>query len=143
MKNTLYILCLLLPLTCFADIYKVVDANGNVTYTDKPTSNNAVPVTIPKGNTAPATPQQKSLPDVTDTNTSTTVTTTNQDTKKPYTQFAISSPQDQDTLQNQPTLSVKLNVVPALQEGDVIQVYVDGGPIGNAEHQTSFNFTIP
>lgn len=141
MKYTLLILCLLFPLTCLADIYKIVDANGNVTYTDKPTSNNAVPVTIPKGNTAPATPSADTSPDSSANTMPVSDTTLN--SKQAYTKFSISSPADQESIQNQPMLSVKLDVMPALQEGDVIQVYVDGGPIGNAMHQTSFDFTTP
>jgi hypothetical protein len=38
---------------------------------------------------------------------------------------------------------VKVEATPALQEGDLIQIYVDGGPTGNAMHQSVFEVTIP
>lgn len=147
MKHLLLIFFFLFPLICHADIYKTVDASGHVTYTDKPINNNSEPVNIPKGNTTPATTTTSSSPEPA-TNTApadSTIKTTEvkQDTKKPYVKFAISSPADQESIQNQPNLIVKLTVDPALQQGDVIQVYVDGGPVGNAEPQTIFDLTIP
>jgi len=138
MKYTFILLTLLFTLTAHAEIYKTVDANGNVTYTDKP-SDNAIPVTIPKTNTVPST----SAPTTPANQTTTTDTTMNDPTKKPYTKFEISSPVDQESIQNQPILNVKLAVSPNLQDNDVIQIYVDGGPAGNALHQTSFALTIP
>jgi len=148
MKYFFIILIFLFPLVSHADIYKTIDANGNVTYTDKPTNSNSVPVVIPKGNTAPASPGSSANNSVSQEsppadNSTTAVVVMPQNTKKPYVKFAISSPADQESIQNQPNLGVKLDVDPALQEGDTIQVYVDGGPTGNAMHQTTFDLPIP
>ena len=138
MKYVLMIPALLFMFTAHAEIYKTVDANGNVIYTDKP-SDNAIPVTLPKTSAVSPTSAQS-----TPTNEATTTNPMiNDPTKKPYTKFEISSPLNQDSIQNQPILKVKLAVDPNLQNSDVIQVYVDGGPSGNAEHQTTFNLTIP
>lgn len=139
MKYLLLILLFLYPAISTADIYKTVDANGDITFSDKPTSQNSTVISLPKPNTAPAT---KSEP----VNSSTpTATTTEEDKngKKPYTKFQIASPADQETIQNQPNLAVKIDVEPDLQPDDVIQIYIDGGPVGNAMHATDFNLTIP
>jgi len=146
MKTFLITLLFLLPLTSYAEIYKSVDANGNVTYTDKPTDSNATVVTVPKTNSAPATsPEPASVNNAAPENNAAPVTAAPSDkpTKKPYTQFMIASPADQESIQNQPTLAVTIKINPSLQAGDVIQLYLDGTPYGNAVPDTSFNLTIP
>jgi len=141
MKYLVLLLCFF-SLSVYADdIYKTVDANGNVTFSDKPISNKSTEVVIPKVNSSPATPTPP--PQNNPVTSTEPATPDNQNTKKPYTKFAIASPLDQDSIQNQPILHVTLDVQPELQDGDVIQVYVDGGPMGDAKHQTSFDFTIP
>lgn len=49
-----------------------------------------------------------------------------------YSMFAITSPVDQETIQNQPEISVKMKLQPQLHEGDKIQLLVDGKPFGAA-----------
>lgn len=141
MKYFVLLLLFLFSFNVYADIYKTVDANGNVTFSDKPISNQSTEVAIPKTNSSPATPPPPQNKVV--TTEEEPATPDDQNTKKPYTKFAISSPADQDSIQNQPILHVTLDVQPELADGDVIQVYVDGGPMGDAKHQTSFDFTIP
>jgi hypothetical protein len=148
MKYLLSLLLFLFPLASQADIYKTIDANGNVIYSDRPSANATV-ISLPKANTTAAT-QTATPPSSSSEAQSTTseevasaLSGEKKDGRKPYTKFAIASPADQESIQNQPILNVSLEVEPTLQAGDVIQVYVDGGPIGNASHATEFNLTVP
>jgi len=153
MKKLLLILFFILPLTCFAEIYKSVDANGNVTYTDKQTNSNQVQVVLPASNTvsSPSTvnntntgnvPSPGSANPATPVNAVPVIVTVTK-ANKPYTKFEIISPANEETIQNQPTIPIKINVEPALQPGDVIQIYLDGSPWGNPLHNTQFQFTAP
>jgi hypothetical protein len=58
---------------------------------------------------------------------------------KPYTSFSIISPADQETIQNQPDVTVSLKVEPALQGSDKIQVYVDGKAWGEPQAATTIS----
>ncbi len=147
MKYLLSLLLFLFPLACQADIYKTIDANGNVTYSDRPSANATV-ISLPKANTTSATPtatppSSSEAQSTTSEEVASALSGDKKDGRKPYTKFAIASPADQESIQNQPILNVSLEVEPTLQAGDVIQVYVDGAPMGNASHATEFNLTIP
>lgn len=111
-----------------ASVYKQTDADGNVTYSDIPQKNANVMV-IPETPVV-TTPQTKNIP-AAGPNTPSSSTETAADTeRKPYTVFSISSPNDQVTFQNEREIPVTIQLEPALQEGDKIQIYVDGNPYG-------------
>ena len=59
--------------------------------------------------------------------------------KTPYLSFSIESPLDQETIQNQPNITVKLSIKPDLQENDKIQIYLDGKPWGLAQASTQID----
>jgi len=128
-----------------ADIYKTIDANGNVTYSDKPINQDSTQISIPKTNSSPASAATSTPAPENNSGTTAPVvgTDANKNTKQAYTTFSFASPLDQDSIQNQPILNVKMNVQPSLQEGDLIQVNVDGAAMEAPKHQTSFDFTIP
>ena len=112
-------------------VYKQVDNSGSIVYTDTPPTNgNAVDnsenistVSTPK-NIAPSPASEKSIP------------TQNPAERKVYSAFSIQSPKDQDTLQNERELSVELALNPELQEGDKIQLVIDGTPYGSPSSST-------
>lgn len=144
MKYTLFVLLILISLIGYADIYMQTDKNGNTTYSDVPTSDKAIKIAAPETNTTTSTTSA-----TTPSNASAEVQTfpSNQiistQAKKPYTTFVIISPADQATIQNQPTISVNVSVTPNLQEGDAVQIYLDGSPWGKSLPATQFTFTAP
>lgn len=56
--------------------------------------------------------------------------------KMPYSVFQMTTPIDQQTFQNERSIPVDFKVDPALQEGDLIQVFVDGNAVGSPVHAT-------
>lgn len=108
-----------------AAVYQEDNANGTVVYSDIPLNSDAKQIDIPKGNkiTSPTSPTN-----TIDTNNTTLAKTV----KIPYSTFIITSPADQDTIQNQITIPVTIEIKPDLQPGDKIQLIVDGKPSGDA-----------
>lgn len=101
-------------------IYTQTDQNQNTTYSDTPLSGEGVSHVETL-----STPALSNSP----SNTSTPSTSTDE-VKKPYTQFSITSPTDQQTFQNQRTITIEVKIEPDLQKGDKLKAYVDGAPYG-------------
>lgn len=130
MKYFLATLLCLSSIACFAAIYLQKDKDGNTIYSDTPLTNNLKQVNIPATDRVPAQqlpPQQNTPP-----------TLPEKITNKPYTTFLITSPRDQETIQNQPVISVSVKLEPELQQGDKIQLYLDGKAFGEATESTQF-----
>jgi hypothetical protein len=123
MMRYLLFLLLFVSLVCGAAVYMQTDSNGNVSYSDSP-SPNAKQIDVPAPSTiqtAPAvTTKAKGGGDAASAGA------LGPTPHKPYTQFQITSPQDQQTFQNQRDIPVELDANPRLQRGDGIQLYVDG-----------------
>jgi hypothetical protein len=122
-------------------IYKTIDANGSTTFSEKPLNSNSVSVVLPTANTAPSTTSTSTIQTVPSVPVTNTIVIEN--TKKEYTTFDITSPANEETIQNQPVIPVSINLIPALQLGDKIQIYLDGAPWGQAMPSTKFEFTAP
>src|SRR5437588_8336323 len=58
--------------------------------------------------------------------------------RKPYSTFMIVSPKDQETIQNQPVIPVEITTEPKLQDGDRIQLLLDGKFWGEPAPSTHF-----
>jgi hypothetical protein len=130
-KYILMVYLLLAPLFCFSAVYLNQDKNGNTVYTDTP-STNATKISIPEaGSVSAPSPTQPSQP-------KDNANLPQKISKKPYTIFSISSPLDQETIQNQPTITVSIKIEPELQPGDKIQLFVDGKPSGDPAEKSSF-----
>lgn len=151
-KKILLILFFLSACSTFADVYKSIDAAGNVTYSDAPQNDQAEKIELPQDHagealtTTPAenaasTEQASSLEPNPVPNADQTLIVKPE--KKPYTQFSISSPANGETLQNQPTIKVEISINPPLQEGDMVQIYLDNNAWGPPAHATQFQFTKP
>jgi hypothetical protein len=140
MKKLMLIILLLIPLMADADqVYMQTDQNGNVTYSDMP-ADNARPVNLPQVSTAPA-PQPKQAPAAAPAPTTTPVPVPVGN--KPYTEFDLVSPVDQETIQNQPSIPVEVKVEPELQPGDKVQIMLDGAPWGPPAPSIHFVFNAP
>jgi len=99
-------------------VYKQVDPDGNVTYTDKPPSADAKAIKLPKGTEYKA----PSLPAF-------TPSTTQQPKQKPfeYESLAITAPKNDEAItDNAGNIMATVSVQPALQSGHQIEFLLDG-----------------
>jgi len=144
MRYLFFLVLFCISLICSADIYTRIDKNGNISYSDTPLGTHSVKIKAPEVSTVPSTSTQQ---DQQQDNSLQSSQLSNHSapihSKKPYTTFTISSPAEQETLQNQPMIVVKVVVAPPLQEGDTIQLFLDGTPWGDARATTQFELTAP
>lgn len=132
MRPLLIFLFIFFSASAYADLYKTVGPDGSISYSDVP-SKGAVEFTPPPINEVPTT-----LPPKTQSGQSVMPSESQNDmgANANYTAFAIQSPTDQATIQNQPEFPVELKVEPSLQAGDKIQLVLDGQPVGSPEAST-------
>lgn len=133
MRKFLYILLFACITVCAtaATVYTHTESDGNVSYSDTPLNNSKMLI-VPEGN-------KTSLPFSTQAKPTATSSTSTLGTadKKSYTIFSITTPTDQTTFQNQREIPVVIQVEPKLQEGDKIQLFIDGNKYGNPAESTS------
>ncbi|OGT50556.1 MAG: hypothetical protein A3E53_03440 [Gammaproteobacteria bacterium RIFCSPHIGHO2_12_FULL_39_24] len=120
--------------TIHADIYRSVDKEGVVTFTDQPNTD-AEKVTLGQENISSSPVTQSGG----DKNNADANSTDIADSKHvPYTLFEMSSPKNQDTISNATEVKVTVNINPALQKGDKIRYNLDGKPISDPITDTTF-----
>ena len=107
-------LFLLLASTVFAQLYKSVDENGNVVYSDVPPDGTAEPVELPPLNVIEAVkvapPRSESA-----------------DPGLPLTySIQITQPQNEQTFRNTREFPVSVSIDPPLQEGHQVAISLDG-----------------
>ena len=122
----------------YGAIYTHSDPNGETVYSDTPLSQEATPLDM--GHEASLEAGTLSTPPKEQSTSALNATTTNNE-RKPYQALTMLSPKNKETIANQPTLTVRLHVEPALQEGDVIQLFLDGAPAGPTT--TQLQITVP
>lgn len=109
-------------------LYKWVDAQGNVHYSDKPQPGaNAKKLKLPPPTTynapVPLAPTGSDAP---------ADQAADESGRQPYTVFEIATPQPNSTLWNVSSVNVTLNISPGLQAGDHVTITLDGkvqGPL--------------
>jgi hypothetical protein len=147
MKFLLAIALLLISVICSAAIYMQSNTDGQVTYSDMPSQDSKVMNVQDAPTTQFSTPATQAPKTTTTTTTKTTKTTTTgtpagmpvvEAAHAPYSSFAITSPTDQQTFQNQREIPVSLNVTPNLQKGDRIGILVDGQSVGEPAPMANF-----
>lgn len=118
--TALFLALVLIPSVGMADaMYKWVDAQGNVHYSDKPAPG-ATKIDVPKARTF--TPPQVAAPEGKNTENG------NRQPRRAsgYTTITISSPQEQQTLWNVPSVTVSVSLQPSLHPGDSVTITLDG-----------------
>lgn len=131
MKKMLGLIVLCFISISFAEVYRSVDQDGVITYSDQP-KQNATPITLPPPNIAtPAS--QKSVVEWSEKNAT--------QPKSIYKKFSIVNPKDKATFQNAVDIIVDVEIDPALEKGDTAQLLLDGAPVSKA--QTSLQFVLP
>ncbi len=116
-------------LPAMAEVYKTVDEDGNVTYTDNPAAKEGKveAVKLPAVNTQPALK-------------TTTDKTKKSEASSGYKEVSILSPaQDATIPPGQLNVVVQVFMEPALQPGHLIQLLHNGQPYGDAAYATSFS----
>lgn len=113
-----------------------VDQNGTTVYSDTPESANASVVKLPKATTVESSglplPMQPEFPS-SQSDKNADISSNRED----YTNFTILSPRNNENIQNQVTVPVRVEIKPDLQKGDRLQLFLDNKPIGDAITQTT------
>ena len=123
---TAILLVLAAPMAA-AQVYKVVDKDGKVTYTDKPPASNAdAPMTLPPLNTQPGMqlppPREEAQPPE----------------AAGYRRVAILQPPPGLTIPpGQLDLVVQVDLEPGLQPGHLVSILLDGNPVGRPAAATT------
>ncbi len=137
MKYLAAIILFFLSCVCFAAIYLQTDPEGNVVYSDTP-GENATTIVLPNGENNISIPKTPASSSTAPANSGPAMTASGPEAAptggphKAYTTFLITDPSDQATFQNQRDIPVTIKMDPPLQEGDKVQLYVDGLPSGPA-----------
>ena len=119
-RSILLLVCLLAGAATASEVYRWVDEDGIVHYSDQPQPG-AERVDLPKTNSFTARSAARSRTDEGGAETP----------KQPvgYQSLAVSSPGAEETLWNiEGVLNVTLAISPALQPGHQVRVYFDGSP---------------
>ena len=125
----LFALALLPAIACGA-VYRVVDENGNITFTDNPPADNPTTenIDLPVVNTQPSPllsdQPEKSEEDQADTS---------------YSSVSIISPENESTITpGQVTVNVRIETEPALHLGHNVQLWFNNQPYGKPTTATNF-----
>ena len=128
MRLIVAVLALSIAASASAAVYKWVQPDGTVTYSDRAPQENASPTDLPELQEIklppPPPPSEASGPD----------TQAEQPLRREYTKFEITEPADNSAFRdNAGQVTVKLNLEPALQEGDTVAILLDGKEIGQGK----------
>lgn len=138
MRYVLMVLLFTISVAAYPTIYMTVN-NGNTTYSDTP-SKSSTPIEVTPTNVTRAN-QPPSQTDNTKQGSS-EETPAGPQSRKEYVTFQITSPGQDETIQNQPVIPVEFKIDPALQTGDKIQLYLDGKPYGEAMPSVHMQYSL-
>lgn len=126
---TILVISLLLTTPLPAEIYQVVDKDGNVTYTDQPPADGAEPMALPELSEIQADGAAKpheGQPVIEDEESSESLSLA---LRKTYSDFRILQPQNEETFWGTAnTVVVSWGSETPLQDGMTVKLYVDGNP---------------
>lgn len=119
------------------EIYRTVDEDGNVVFSDSPSTSSSEKVTLPPTNIQPATKttvkeQQPNTPET-------------EDDRAPisYSLSIVSPSPDQQVGPAQKSITIVSAVRPALRGEHLIQFYIDGKPQGIPQNFPSITVDLP
>lgn len=123
-----------------AAIYVNQTSGGGTEYTDTP-SEHSTKADVPEVNTItsvqpaattaqPANANEMGAAGAASTSKSGNANAEQVSTASTYKTFEIASPKNEETIQNQPVISVSFNIDPVMLPGDKIQLMLDGSPVG-------------
>ncbi|NQY26881.1 MAG: DUF4124 domain-containing protein [Piscirickettsiaceae bacterium] len=127
------ILLLLISISAQADVYRIIDEYGNISYSDQESSHSEK-VELNKPSTYTPPPIPVVIEDIVDT--------TSDDNEAPNYQLMITSPsQNENIWGTEGNVTITVNISPALdtERGDTLLFKVDGKPVTDAQTVTSFS----
>ena len=112
----------------FAQVYKVVDKDGNVSYTDRPPPDGSAPIKLaPISIIEAPTYEQPAKADAQAADGAEGKEVSLRDLRKQYKNFAIVAPQQEESVWHpESAMSVAWNAGYQLQEGMQVTIYIDG-----------------
>ena len=129
MRLIVAVLALSIAASASAAVYKWVQPDGTVTYSDRAPQENAAPTDLPELQEIKLPPPPPPQP--TDSSED---TPSDQAQRREYTKFEITEPANNSAFRNNAgQVTVKLNLEPALQEGDMVAILLDGKEIGQGK----------
>lgn len=129
---SLWILLITLPwATLQAEIYKTIDKDGNVVFTDSPEGKSAESVELKKGSTI-------SLPPI-KTSPTGSGSLEGDSSSASYREFIIKQPSQNATIRGAGNFSVLTTISPQLKSTDSLQLYINGKPYGRKQKGSLFN----
>lgn len=131
--KTIVILLLLLPVLATANVYQIVDEEGNITFTDKKPEPNAQPVELDKPQTFSAPPSRRFF--------SQPAPVTQETVKVDYQLKLLSPTPNESFRQNSGNVTITVGVSPALKPGHLLEVFDNGKSLGKPGMSTSFALT--
>ena len=131
LHKSFLVLLMAVPVVCIAQVYKHVDENGKVTFTDRPAANSErIEVRAPNTLAAPPEIEYATEPKKEPVVASQSYT------------LEITSPANETVIPNGPgNFSVSASVSPGLQGGTQLQLLIDGEPRGEPQQGTSWALT--
>lgn len=121
-----------------AQVYKVVDKDGNVTYTDQPPADGSGPIELKPISVVEA-PTYQTAPKAGDETNAEDKEMSIRDLRKNYRDFAIVSPQQEESVwRPDGPFPVAWNTRYALQEGMQVTIFLDG-----KRHSTTTQQMVP
>ena len=132
-RNLLLCLLILLPQLAAAQIFRSVDEQGNVTFSDTPPSSGpSEQIEVRQTNRTPAPAVVETLEPETAAEEGAAVAYS----------VTITSPENETTIAMGPgNFSVSAAVEPALQQGELLQLFIDGSPSGEPQAGGTWNLT--
>ena len=121
-------LALAIPLVEAATIYKTVDNNGNVVFTDtQPTDQPGETVNLRPLTPIPSPSTSRPMP-----------VSITEPTRKLYSRFTITKPDHNATIRDQETITVKLAVSPRVEFGHTVRLRLNGKVVAESRRQSTF-----
>ncbi len=131
MRHVLLLILLLTAGVAMAEVYRRVDADGNVEFSDTPTDGAEV-VQLKEPTIVPGSPVKQAGEEA--------APQPSGEAYAPYESISVVAPVDDDTLRNQASVGVDVLTVPELlvSLGHRVQLYVDGEPFGSPSGSPHF-----
>lgn len=133
MNKLLLLALLLLPAFGNAQIYKTTDEQGNVSYSDVPANGApSKPVELHQLNTAPPPPDMPTPPPE----------QTREVPAAAEYSLSIVAPANETSIPRGPgNFSVSVSLSPSLEQGALLQLYLDGAPWGDPQTASNWSLT--
>ena len=133
MRFIFAMLALSVAMNASAAVYKWTQPDGTVMYSDQPPTKNSAPVKLPSLQEIKMPPPPPSPPSSNNTATN----QSGQSQAHTYNKINITQPADNSAFRNNAgVVTVKLDLEPVLQAGDVVDVILDGKEIGQGTSST-------